>query len=367
MDKIISGRLPIGESMLTEFLHRKAFASCTPISGNFELTARCNFNCRMCYVHQQNPCAGELSAAQWLELGEQLRDRGMLFVLLTGGEPLLRPDFKEIYLGLRKLGLMVSVNTNGSLITEDILQVFRHSPPSRVNVSLYGCSDQTYQRLCQNTAYHTVTENIRKLKHAGINVKLNATVNPYNAEDIEGIYQFGRELDISVRATAYMYPPVRVETEQRDASFQRFTPREAAACMLKFREQTMTTEQIRSLLPPPEDREFECAAEGGPMRCRAGRTSCWITWDGRLLPCGMFPTEGYSVLSMSFDGAWERVKEDVAKVVMPSACGSCNKADCCGVCAASCLAENGDTRKVPQYLCELTDCLEQMILEKYGR
>ena len=79
-----------------------------PLAGNFELTARCNFNCKMCYVHltaeEQQRRGRELTADQWLAIAEQARSRGMLFLLLTGGEPLIRTDFRYLLTELKKMG-----------------------------------------------------------------------------------------------------------------------------------------------------------------------------------------------------------------------------------------------------------------------
>ena len=109
------------EPPLSRKLHALGRRLGTPISGTFELTAGCNFNCRMCYIHDRNavPRAnGELTAEQWLQIGQQAAEAGTVFVLLTGGEPLLRGDFAEIYTGLKRLGLMVSVNTGGALMND---------------------------------------------------------------------------------------------------------------------------------------------------------------------------------------------------------------------------------------------------------
>ena len=110
------------EPMLSSYLNKKGVALGLPINGNFELTARCNFDCKMCYVHlQNNPGAlaeKELSADQWLSLASDARDAGMMFLLLTGGEPFLRPDFGQIYQELVKMGIMVSINTNASMYNE---------------------------------------------------------------------------------------------------------------------------------------------------------------------------------------------------------------------------------------------------------
>lgn len=367
MESNLSKSLDINGPIMAEILHRKGFSKGVPVAGNFELTCRCNFNCRMCYVHQQKITKEELSAKQWIELGKKVAERGMLFVLLTGGEPMLRKDFIEIYLGLRKLGLMVSVNTNASLVTDEIISAFKQSPPARVNITLYGSNERTYNNLCGVSFCENVKSNIIKMKKAGINVKINATINPYNSSDIDDIFAFGQENDIYVRATAYMYPPVRTKAEEVTEGCERFSPYEAAKCMLRFREKNLSEEQMKMFAKKPLEIGEDCLGEGGPMRCRAGRTSFWLTWDGRLLPCGMFPDEGYSVLDLGFDEAWRKVRLDVDKIVMPKECTNCHLKDRCGVCAANCLAENGVTTKCPEYVCEMTKALDEMIYEKYGR
>ena len=123
-----------------------------PLSGTFELTPRCNFRCKMCYIHRAEhdaaARAAERSAAQWLALAEQCCREGTLMLLLTGGEPLLRPDFREIYTGCKRMGLVLSVNTNASLIDDDMVELFAANPPRRVNITLYGASPETYGALC---------------------------------------------------------------------------------------------------------------------------------------------------------------------------------------------------------------------------
>ena len=70
-------------------------------------------------------------------------EQGVVFLLITGGEPLLRDDFPQIYTELSKLGFIISINTNGYLITDKILELFKKNPPTRVNISLYGANDNT--------------------------------------------------------------------------------------------------------------------------------------------------------------------------------------------------------------------------------
>ena len=106
------------EPMWSTFIHAKGARLGLPIAGNFELTSRCNFQCKMCYVHDQKNV--DLSAEEWISIGKSAVDQGMVFLLLTGGEPFLRPDFCEIYEALYKMGLLISINTNGSLIDDSM-------------------------------------------------------------------------------------------------------------------------------------------------------------------------------------------------------------------------------------------------------
>ena len=91
----------MGQS-IKEYVFRRGTIEHIPVSGTFELTPRCNLNCKMCYIHmsEKEQCAAgkELTTKQWIDIGEQAVSQGMVYLLLTGGEPLIRPDFSEIYI-----------------------------------------------------------------------------------------------------------------------------------------------------------------------------------------------------------------------------------------------------------------------------
>jgi MoaA/NifB/PqqE/SkfB family radical SAM enzyme len=347
-------------------MHRKAAFLGIPFTGNFELTAKCNFNCRMCYVHD-NTKPDALSGEDWLRIAKEARDAGMVFVLLTGGEPFLHKDFKEIYTGMKRMGLLISINSNGSLLTDELISFFRKDPPLRFNITLYGGSNETYEALCGRPAFDTVVGNIRKLREAGIQVRVNATITPYNKDDIAAIYQAGRDLDVPVKGTTYMFPPVRVNGGRFGEAPHRFAPHEAARYLLQCREQFMLPEKLAELgdgaLPPEAD---DCVdGSGEHVKCRAGRSTFWVTWDGRMLPCGMFPTDGYSIPQMGFAGAWEKVRAYVESLTLPAVCTDCPQRTKCPVCAAATLCEEGDTTVRPAYICEMTRELHRITREKY--
>lgn len=361
--------VPTGvEPAWSRYFQSKGASLGLPMAGNFELTSRCNFNCKMCYVHDNQNVKGELSAKEWLALGKEAADSGMVYLLLTGGEPFLRKDFFEIYSGLKKLGLLISINTNGSLLDDSMIRQLAKDPPLRMNVSLYGASDDSYRNLCGQASFQKVTDNIRALREAGIQVRINSTITPYNAQDIAGIYGFAQEHNLHLKATSYMFPPVRINGCQYGDAPHRFTAEEAAEKLLLCREQYLTEEQLANAWVGDSCGDTECSdGQGDPMHCRAGKTAFWVTWDGRMLPCGMFPGKGYALAEMGFKSAWEAIRRDCAALRLPAKCSSCNYRSVCSACAASCLTECGSLEQPPEYICRMTKHLDRITREKYGR
>lgn len=347
------------EPYLSQYFHRKGRQLGLPIAGNFELTARCNFNCPMCYVHLSNEevCArgGELTAKQWLKIAEQARDKGMIFALLTGGEPLVRKDFFEIYDGMRNMGLIVSINSNGSMLQGKILERFLETPPFRFNISLYGGCDETYRKMCGLPVYSQVKENIRALRQAGVDVSLNLSITPYNRDDLEKIYADAVELNVNVKGSSYMYPPIRVNGGEYGCG-NRLSAEESAVYSVAWDCLRFTPEQFdvraRNMARLINEDQDGCPVEEGEgVRCRAGGTSFWITWDGKMTPCGMMTEPVVYPLEVGFEAAWEELRGRVANIRTPAKCVSCDHREICGVCAAVCLSETGRFDAVPEYVC----------------
>ena len=373
------------EPAITEYLHAKAAKMGIPLSGTFELTPCCNMACKMCYVRmtktEQESISPLRTAKEWLELGQTARDSGLLYLLLTGGEPFLRPDFKEIFQGLHRMGLILSINSNGTLIDEDTVVWLKETPPTRVNITLYGASNETYARLCGNPqGYDQAVRGIRMLRKAGISVRINCSLTPYNAAELEGIYAFANQEGLLVQASGYMFPPLRRD-ESMVGTNERFTPQEAAyqsariACMMNGEDWYL--ERMKHELPPIPGESDDCpdvGAEGEGIRCRAGKCSFWVTWNGGFMPCGMLPSnDAPNVFDIGFEEAWNQTKACAAAIRLPAKCASCAARDNCKACAAMVFTETGNYHTVPEYRCEMTKAypdacrrLEQEILSRVG-
>ena len=354
-------RLPV-EAPLTEHLYRRATEAGTPLSGTFELSPLCNLNCRMCYVRlsaqEQRAIAPLATVEDWLALAAKAAEQGMLYLLLTGGEPFAYPRFRDLLAGLHKMGLLVSINTNGTLIDAAVVEWLKETPPVRVNVTLYGGCQDTYARLCGDPqGYDKATEALRLLTEAGIGVRINYTITPDNSGDLPAVIALAQELNVPVQPTAYLFPPVRRDATAIGGGY-RPTPQVAAAytALAEYYQYGKDAILNRSVEDAPiPTAEADCAAPAEGVRCRAGRCSFWVTWQGQLLPCGMFPSEGApNVLGGDFAAAWEQVKRDTAAIRLPAECAACAHKQMCHACAAMVITESGDFATPPAYRCAMT-------------
>lgn len=349
---------------LTDYLYAKACRLKIPLNGTFELSPVCNFSCRMCYVRKtqkevQQSFRKILVLDDWLRIAGEARNAGMLDLLLTGGEPLLWPDFWTLYDELIDMGFIISINTNGSLIDEQAIRHFRRKPPQRLNITLYGASEDTYQRLCGITGVFTKVDSaIRGLMDEGITVKLNCSLTPANAEDIDWIVDYANERNTVLAVATYMFPPVRRDPG-RIGENERFTSEESTDYLMRYLRRSRGEERyqgyLRSILKgyaEPPGLESDCIDPAdGQIRCRAGKASFWITWDGWMLPCGMMVQPKIDVKSQPFGEAWKQLTDAAAAVRLSGLCDKCSNRDICHPCAAIAYAETGTFSGVPTYRC----------------
>lgn len=355
------------EPLIATYLSDKAVKNKIPLSGTFELSPICNMDCKMCYVKMTKSeveKVGRLrTVEEWISIAEEAKDAGMLFLLITGGEPLLYKGFKELYLKLVKMGLIISINTNATLIDEEMADFFAKYPPSRLNITLYGGSNETYERLCGNpNGFTQVTRAIKYLKERNILVKLNASITPYNKDDIELIYKFAEENELYVQFGCYMFPPVRRDNSAIGKG-DRFSTRDAAFYSVQIDKLRMEKETFIKRAKAmkegvvlkndvPMDEQCE-KIEGDPIGCRAGKSSFWLSWDGKIYPCGMMNSIASNPFDIGFINSWNVILEETKKIRLYSGCTDCKYKEICSSCAASIYTETGNFDKKPQYLCDM--------------
>ena len=360
-------------SPLTQMLSAKASKLKIPISGTFELSPVCNFSCKMCYVRKTQREVNAhhrpmMTLEQWLQIAKEAREQGMLFLLLTGGEPFLWPDFWKLYEGLIQMGFVVSINTNGSLIDEEAIERLKKFPPKRLNITLYGASDETYEALCgAKGVFGKLDRTLQKLKEAGITVKLNCSMTPTNVGDMEKIITYAKAHDLFLEVATYMFPPIRRD-EQRIGENHRFSAKEYGTYHLKQYRLQYGEEKYFEILnnikqksvPPPGLDESCRDPVDGKIRCRAGKAAFWITWDGYLTPCGMMPRPKLDLYEQDFASAWKELVRISDEVSLSGVCSNCPNQRLCNTCAAIAMAETGSTEGIPTYLCKAVEVFQEI-------
>jgi MoaA/NifB/PqqE/SkfB family radical SAM enzyme len=183
----------------TNNLQKTATSKGIPLMGTFELTPRCNLSCEMCYIRRdasdKSVLSEEKTAEEWISLGEQAAKAGTLFLLLTGGEPFLRPDFKKIYQALSKLGFIITIYSNATLLTPEIVEWLSRTPPNKIEITIYGASADTYAAVTgSGRAYQRALDGVSMLLNAGIETRLRTTVVRSNKYDLKNIAKYAEQL-----------------------------------------------------------------------------------------------------------------------------------------------------------------------------
>ncbi len=341
-----------------------------PLYGVLELLPLCNLNCDMCYVRmsrEEMEWVGRLcTIEEWIRIAEAMMKAGTLFVLLTGGEPLLYPHFRELYQKLRKLGMIVTINTNGTLIDEEWADFFAENKPRRINITLYGAGNETYERLCHYPGgFDKAVNGIRLLRERNIDVKVNGSLAKANADDRMKIIETGESLGAPVRIDTYMYPSVR-ERGHAYNDQARLDPETAAKARVEILRREMGEEvfaEYRRLRLDEAHNTPEGEAVPGRMSCRAGQSSFVVNWQGEMRSCVVLDKPSISLRDVEFDKAWEHTVKETASIRTAVRCNSCRLRKVCNTCAAAAIAETGRADGVPEYLCRYTEATVRYLKE----
>ena len=347
---------------IEERLVRKAGASRIPIGGTFELSPVCNMRCEMCYARmdmaQITEQGGLLPGERWLSLAEQLQEAGCVFLLLTGGEPLLYPDFKDVYTALQEMGYILTVNTNGTLLDEAWADFFAAHPPRRINITLYGTDEAVYESLCHyREGYERTIRAIRLLRERDLQVKMNVSLTNKNKAQFENFYQTAQSLGIPVEVDSYMFPFCRERADYDP--LVRLTPEECADYYM----QTLYRQNPSGFRAYVRDAGVilsgGCFPGHDRLICRAGTSSFWINWKGELSPCFAMQTAGVPLDEYGFSDAWAILGERIAQVRLSAACSSCSWQKTCPACAGRAFCETGSADGTPAYLCRFMEHIKK--------
>ena len=339
-------------------LIQSAYHKNIPINGSFELTPLCNMDCEMCYVrlspfemHQKGRL---LTVNEWLKIAEQLKESGLLFLLLSGGEPLLYPGFKELYLKLKEMGLILTINTNATLIDDEWASFFSYHPPRRINITLYGSNNETYRNLCHmEKGFDKALHGIQLLKEKGLPIKLASTFTKINFKDADSIFMLADELDLPLSCDTCLMPAAR----ERTSPFRfdiRLSALEAAELRIRFLRYSMDAEHYKLYAKNKIDAIEHFIPDPNPHKvsCLAGHCSFTVNWQGNARPCVMMTSPSCSLLDHNWMEAWEYLSSEISRLSLDPKCQNCKFRPLCEICAANSYLESGSYQTAPSYLCD---------------
>lgn len=331
--------LPLGDEFIEQF---EAYAKehAVPISGTFELTPRCNFNCNMCYVHiaenRIHKFGSELDSSEWIRLAEQALELGTLSLCITGGEPFLHPDFEQIYRELAQMGFRITLQTNASTLSDKILRLLDEYPPNTVKTTIYGSNDDVYRAVCSvEKGFTRVDAGLRALKDLNIPIVAVTTVVKQNMGDLKNIHRYTQELQIPWIYTTSVHPSVRgAETRASSVAIDEETATDFRADVRRMMS-----------LPPRKADDKPCDY------CKGYRKSFWITWNGMIRFCSFMNEPNISVRGRDLQSAWQELVDYEEQLRWPDACYKCEARQVCRMCAGSIATHSGSICKVNEDFC----------------
>ena len=324
-----------------------------PLTVTFELTPFCNFNCVMCYVRltkEQAKAQGEmLTAKEWIEIARQAKKMGTLNLALTGGEPLSHPDFWEIYGELNKMGFLISVLSNGSLIDEAAMEKFRrYGMPYLVKLTLYGASNETYRRVCgSDDGFTRISKAVDLLKEANVPVKMTATIVRENADDLQEIYRFAKEKGVPMQHSISVVKSSRGAVNTAESSRFAFSD---------FPDELSIEDLEKNKYPLLESPFAWCASY---------KTSFWMTWHGYMQMCSFMNTPSVRY-SGNLVSDFRSLNSLLGKLSSPAECESCEDKEFCQRCPGILFAESGHPERISNSLCDTAKRLNELYKFRKG-
>ncbi len=311
-----------------------------------EINDECNFRCDHCYLGSKTKSF--MSFDLFKKIIDELYDLECLSILITGGEPLMNPNFIDMYTYAKEKGFLVSVNTNGSLITDKIIEVFNKYCPYVVEISLYGYNEETYLEFTHNQSYNLVLNNISKLKNNNIPVKLKTVLTNKNYYYLDKLISLSEKLDIPFRYDYIIFPNI-FSLESKNES--RLDTKEIINIIRKDpSSKKHFNDKILNLKIENDDHIFQCMG---------GEQSVYIDSNGYINMCVALVNKNYNINEITIAETIRKFKEfkSTLKFDKTSKCQSCNKKSICRYCPARFKLETGSYSKCPDWYCDVTNLL----------
>jgi radical SAM protein with 4Fe4S-binding SPASM domain len=295
----------------------------SPLIVWFEITRSCNLSCNHCYIEAGKPREYELSTQEIFIVLDQLRAMDVFSLVLTGGEPMLHPDFLAIVQYAKKLGFIISITTNGTCITPEIIDQL---PLEECIVSVSVEGFRSHEEMRSGSTFDEIKESLCALKRKGIPIALMATQTGQNTAELEAVFEYALEHGYFFGTTPFtpvgrgrLYPQYLPGIDVADASAHLYMKEKkheeammdtVGLCVLKFLDECYRIAR-------------------STRRSICGVSMAYILSDGSVYPCALCASVGKhqagNVRSDAFRKIWDKSFQFVRRITFDDhvTCADC--------------------------------------------
>ncbi len=336
----------------------------------WELTKSCNLFCAHCRGSAApGSYANELTTDECFHLVDQILEVGRPILILTGGEPLCRPDVMEIARYAVNKGLRVVMGTNGTLITEGIAAQLKAVPVSRVGISLdFPAAELQDNFRGQAGAFDAAIKGIANARRAGIEIQINSTITRLNADYLDELLNLALEMGAVAFHPFLLVPTgrgkglidVELSPERYEQTLNWIYDRQLTLGNRIFFKPTDAPHYLRVVKQrqqPDQRTRMEVPAGNNPANvitrgCLAGTGFCFVSHQGKVKGCGYLDVEAGDIRKESFAQVWANSSlfhklRDLAN--LKGKCGACEYKRICGGCRARAYEATGDYLEAEPY------------------
>lgn len=322
-------------------------------TASMDWTRRCNLRCRHCFVRCAPAAGAELDTGGARRVLDNLADGGVLFLVITGGEPLLRPDFRALFEHAKRRGFLLTLFTNAVLVDDSLADFLAELPPRRVETTLYGAGAATYEAVTGVAgSFDRCRRGLDRLLRRGLLVRLKAMLLRANVHEFEAMRELAQRLGCDFRYDALIHPGLNGDPQPLA---ERLDPGQAIALQFadagdrqQFADYYRQTRKLR-----PQRALFECGA---------GVRTLHVDAAGQAHPCMLWRADPYDLLHRALDAGWHRHLDAILSRPAPAGeCAACPDRGLCNCCPPLGLLETGAAGRKAPYYCALAEARKKWL------
>lgn len=329
--------------------HSKNWESSRPSVCQFELTFRCGLHCRHCYTDCYNTPSSaqkELTFKQIKGMLDTIQASGVLWLCLTGGDPLAREDFLDIYAYAKKQGFIITVFTNGYSMTEKVAEYFKKKPPFSIEITLNSAKEETYEAIAQVPhSFEKTMKGIELMRRYALPLAVKMQVTRDNLSEFLQLKNFVESIKAKFKPTISLHARLDGDTTpcRLRVSHEEFL-------QLRGGENLWSNECRHAYKEgaSEENKLFQCAVLGGD--------GFQVDPHGNIFLCNLLRKSSFNVLKNDLRLGLAQLLDEMRGCVFcsDSECRTCNVRSLCQSCPGKAYLETGDYEKPVPYFCNLT-------------